>query len=65
MQPQEPAAQTARPVRPDAEFRKRRVRRRRLVKTAAIVIAGAAAASGYVQPSVTPLQSPVASAFSF
>jgi hypothetical protein len=35
------------------------------VKTAAVVAAGIAGASGYVQPNITPLQAPVASAFSF
>ena len=43
----------------------RRVGRRRLVKAATATAAGIVAASGYVRPSVRPLQTPVAHAFSF
>jgi len=42
-----------------------KLNRRRLVKTAAAAATAVAAASGYVQPSVRPLQVPVAHAFSF
>jgi hypothetical protein len=36
-----------------------------LIKTAVVAAAGVAAASGYVQPSVRALKTPVAHAFSF
>jgi hypothetical protein len=52
----------AHPVEPSAPARQRR---RRLIKTAVVAAAGVAAASGYVQPSVRALQTPVAHAFSF
>ncbi|MBV9546917.1 MAG: twin-arginine translocation signal domain-containing protein [Chloroflexi bacterium] len=42
-----------------------RITRRRLVKAATATVAGVAAASGYVPPSVRPLQVPIAHAFSF
>jgi hypothetical protein len=44
---------------------RRRVRRRSLAKAAAATVAVVAAASGYVRPSVRPLQAPIAHAFSF
>jgi hypothetical protein len=42
-----------------------RVRRRRVIKAAGALGAAAAGLSGYIQPSVRPLQLPVAHAFSF
>jgi hypothetical protein len=50
---------------PDQRQKPRRVNRRRLVKGAAVAAGAVVAASGYIQPSVRPLQAPVAHAFSF
>jgi hypothetical protein len=48
-----------------ASEKQARLGRRKLVKTAAAALTGAVAASGYIQPSIRPLQVPVAHAFSF
>jgi len=64
-QPQHAASPDARTRESPIASTQRRVSRRRLVKAATVTVAGVAAASGYVRPSVRPLQIPIAHAFSF